>query len=231
MSNSTLYTEEPFEDTNSNPNVFSPNVAKKILQVMQKVQYLKKDGKVDAEKFGIKYNYLSEAKITDNIRTACINAGLIIFPIFCETLPTPDTFQKVKVGYRLIDVDSGDSYYCEMLGLGQDKGDKSIYKALTGAYKYMQRQVFAIPTGDDPDKVCSEETIEEINKAAQPINPPIESETKILQTKVLAYVNDHNIDKALVKQLITDSFNKPNGLKSLDSDELTQLLNLLPGLL
>lgn len=216
--------------TEEKSSALSPNVAKKILQVMQKVQYLKKDGKVDAEKFGIKYNYLSEAKITDNIRTACINAGLIIFPAVCEPLPSNDTFQRVKVGYRILDVDSGDSFYCEMLGLGQDKGDKSIYKALTGAYKYMQRQVFAIPTGDDPDKVCSEETAEDIKQAAKLSNTSEESECKTLQTKVLDYVNANNIDKAKVKQLITETFDKPNGLKSLDVKELSHLLNILPGL-
>lgn len=213
------------------PNAISPSVAKKILQVMQKVQYLKKDGRVNSEKFGINYNYLSESKITDNIRTACIEAGLIIMPVYCEQLPAPDTFQKVKMGYRLIDVDTGDSYYCEMLGLGQDKGDKSIYKALTGAYKYMQRQVFAIPTGDDPDKVCSEETIEEIKQLAKGCESVEDPDIKHLQQQILDFVNAHNIDRAKVKQLICETFDTPGGLKTLDIAQLSHLLKILPNIL
>jgi hypothetical protein len=36
-------------------------------------------------------------------------------------------------------------------GQGQDRADKGIYKALTGAAKYLYAQLFALPTTDDPE--------------------------------------------------------------------------------
>jgi hypothetical protein len=37
------------------------------------------------------------------------------------------------------------------IGCGEDGADKAIPKAMTMAYKYLFRQAFALPTGDDPD--------------------------------------------------------------------------------
>ena len=36
-------------------------------------------------------------------------------------------------------------------GVGEDAGDKAIYKALTGALKYFYIQLLSLPTGDDPE--------------------------------------------------------------------------------
>lgn len=37
-------------------------------------------------------------------------------------------------------------------GHGEDRGDKGVYKAMTGAAKYLYAQLFALPTTDDPEK-------------------------------------------------------------------------------
>jgi hypothetical protein len=36
-------------------------------------------------------------------------------------------------------------------GHGQDRADKGLYKAMTGAAKYIYAQMFALPTTDDPE--------------------------------------------------------------------------------
>lgn len=141
---------------------YSMKVAEKIAKVMSQVEYLKKDGRVE---FGAtKYNYLSEAKITHQIREKTLEVGLVILPVACKIIELPNQCEAVEMSYAIIDTKSGESITVSIAGKGQDKGDKSMYKALTGAYKYMQRQVFAIPTGDDPDKVSSDEVEEEIKK-------------------------------------------------------------------
>lgn len=142
--------------------MYSVKVAQKIFKIMGMVEYLKKDGKVE---FGsTKYKYLSEEKITQQVREKLLEVGLIIVPTECEVKELPNQCEAVEMEYAIIDVDTGESINVRIAGKGQDKGDKSMYKALTGAYKYMQRQTFAIPTGDDPDKISSDEMEEELRK-------------------------------------------------------------------
>ena len=42
--------------------------------------------------------------------------------------------------------------------------DKGVGKAMTYAYKYMLLRTFAIPTGEDPDKISSAETDKKVEK-------------------------------------------------------------------
>jgi hypothetical protein len=142
--------------------MYSVKVATKIAKVMGQIEYLKKDGRVE---FGVtKYNYLSEAKITQQIREKTLEVGLVIIPTECKVIELPNQSEAVEMEYAIIDIESGEDIKVRIAGKGQDKGDKSMYKAMTGAYKYMQRQTFAIPTGDDPDKISSDEMEEEIKK-------------------------------------------------------------------
>lgn len=45
--------------------------------------------------------------------------------------------------------------------------DKRLTKAMSCAYKYMQRQTFALSSGDDPDRIASPETEEDLAPATQ----------------------------------------------------------------
>ena len=133
----------------------STKVVAKIAEVMQKVDYLKKDGQVSFK--STRYSYLSEEKITSEIRKAMLEVGLVIYPNRMEVVAKTERMASILITYRLQDVDSGDFIEVQALGEGMDAGDKAIYKAMTGAFKYAQRQTFMIPTGDDPDKVSSDE--------------------------------------------------------------------------
>lgn len=137
------------------------SVLKKIAEVMKEVGYLQKDGKVDFN--STKYKYLSETKITLAIRVSMIKHGLIMYPIEMKEEESAVKTSKgshiarVFVKYRIQDID--DDSYIEPVsqGYGLDSGDKGIYKAMTGAFKYAQRETFMLSTGDDPDKTSSEE--------------------------------------------------------------------------
>jgi len=144
----------------------SKAVAEKILKVMMAIDYLKKDGNVQ---YGsTRYSYLSEEKVTSCIREAMRDAGLVIVPVGMEVISEKDIQVKsgtsvktlIKVNYLFVDTDTGESIQASALGEGMDVGDKGIYKAMTGAYKYVQRETFMIPTGDDPDKTSSDELAE-----------------------------------------------------------------------
>lgn len=58
----------------------------------------------------------------------------------------------VKMEFELIDVETGFSESSTFVGEGIDKGDKAIYKAMTGALKYYLADTFMVATGDDPEK-------------------------------------------------------------------------------
>jgi hypothetical protein len=132
------------------------NVYQKISCVMASVEYLKKDGNVS---YGsTSYNYLSEEKITSSIRKAMIEQGLTMYPVKTEIIPDQPSFEKAVVTYRIVNNDNPEDFIeVQVGGKGQDRGDKSMCKAMTGAFKYAQRQTFMISTGDDPDKVHSNE--------------------------------------------------------------------------
>lgn len=62
----------------------SAKVAAKIAEVMQNVDYLQKDGRVA---YGsTRYSYLSEEKITSEMREAMLKAGLVIYPARMEVV-------------------------------------------------------------------------------------------------------------------------------------------------
>ena len=48
--------------------------------------------------------------------------------------------------------ESGESISFTGYGEGQDRSDKAIYKAITGAKKYLIANIFNVPTSDDPEK-------------------------------------------------------------------------------
>lgn len=69
-----------------------------------------------------------------------------------------------------------------MIGEGMDTGDKAIYKAITGAQKYVLMKTFLIPTGDDPE-------LEELPQKPQPQSKKITIEQLLERIKAVE-VND-----------------------------------------
>lgn len=130
------------------------SIYKKIHAVMNDVNYLQKDDKVS---FGnTSYKAISEEKVTSTIRASLVKNGLVIVPV--EQEHTKDgNLTTVNVKYQITDIDTGEFIVAVSSGTGADTQDKGVGKAMTYAYKYLLLRTFAIPTGDDPDKVSSEE--------------------------------------------------------------------------
>ena len=117
--------------------------------VMKDVTYVQKGGKVA---FGsTKYSYMSEANLLEAARPAMVKHGLALMPS-CEEIKVEGKMVFVKMSYTLTHV-SGAVWpeKLSMWGSGMDSGDKAIYKAITGANKYMLFKLLNIPTGDDPE--------------------------------------------------------------------------------
>ena len=146
------------------------NVYQRISKVMQEVQYLAKDDMVVTNAYsGAGYKAISEEKVTTEIRKSLIKNGLVIIPISMEHTRDDEVLKDksgnekvsrlatVNVMYRIQNIDDKDDYIMAVSsGTGVDTQDKAVGKAMTYAYKYLLLRTFAIPTGEDTDKISSE---------------------------------------------------------------------------
>ena len=174
------------------------NIFQKINEVMKAIEYLTKDDKVE---FGnTKYKAISEEKVTTAVRKELVKQGIVIIPIMQESTVTElirtdksvNQRADVHTRYRIQNIDDvNDFIEVESNGSGVDTQDKAVGKAMTYAYKYMLLRTFAIPTGEDPDKISSAETDYKIQSE-------INDEKVIDKTKVQA------LNKSIENAGITD---------------------------
>lgn len=146
------------------------NIYEKICAIMDTITYLTKDGNVDFGK--TKYRVISEEKVTSTVRQELIRHRLVIVPVHQEYRRT-GTLTSVDVTYHIVNSENPEEYVVVMSsGEGADTQDKGVGKAMTYAYKYMLLRTFAIPTGEDPDKISSAELDDkkEKSEAAQQVN-------------------------------------------------------------
>lgn len=135
-----------------------PGVAVKKKNIYQKLHAIQKEVK-KMEKDGVnefhKYNYLSETQVTELFKGLLEKHGVMF--IYGSTIDSTESvgtsmLTNVTVHYEFVDVDTQESVIGSAAGQGTDKGDKGVYKAITGAIKYIFMKTFLIPTGDDPEK-------------------------------------------------------------------------------
>lgn len=86
-----------------------------------------------------------------------IEEKIIIIPIKTEQIVQRSSDIVISMVYRFYDTEPNEDGKCDYIdvnipGEGMDKYGWSIYKALSGAYKYAITQTFAIPTVDDAEK-------------------------------------------------------------------------------
>lgn len=118
--------------------------------------------KADARNDHFKYNYLSDEAVLGHVRGSMAKNGLMLVPNRVEHA-TQNNIITTTTTYVLAHI-SGEWMEVQIVAQGQDKADKGPYKAATGALKYALRNVFLIPTGDDPEKARQAE--QQARKAA-----------------------------------------------------------------
>lgn len=123
--------------------------------VMQEAGYVQKTGNNDFHG----YRYATEADVLERLRPSMVKNGLILIPSVNQ-VSSIDAHGNttVSVHYTLAHI-SGAVWPHPIIaaGCGGDRsksgvGDKGLYKALTGANKYMLFKLFQIETGDDPEE-------------------------------------------------------------------------------
>ena len=129
-------------------------IYKKMLAVMKAVGYLQKDDTISYK--DVKYKGLSEEKVTREVREKLVEQGIIVYPII-QAHSREGSLSTVDTTYRFVDTDDGSYIDAVSSGTGADTQDKGVGKAMTYSFKYLFLRTFAIPTGEDPDKISSAE--------------------------------------------------------------------------
>ncbi len=132
------------------------SILQKMLAVMTDCGYIQKD----KENTFHHYWYASEAAIKDRVHKALVEHRVI--PQFSLTglkereIPkqgkASEWLVTADVHYKFLCVDTGEFIEGTFYGCGVDSSDKGLYKAVTGAIKYILTSQFLIATGDDPEQ-------------------------------------------------------------------------------
>lgn len=169
------------------------NVFQRIAEVMKEVKYLNKDDTVSFK--STSYKGISEEKVTMAVRDPLIEAGLVIIPV--EQVRTKNgQITAVDTKYRIQNIDDPNDYIIAVsCGEGADTQDKGTGKAMTYSYKYLLLRTFAIPTGEDPDKIASAELDAKMEAERQKLEKTTKQLAMALhdndKSKALPYWNEH----------------------------------------
>lgn len=138
------------------------NIHQKINAVMKEIEYLSKDDHIKFQ--NTNYKAISEEKVTSAVRLSMAKNGLTLIPIE-QTHEREGNLSIVNVKYKLTNIDNPQEFeIIASTGTGVDTQDKGVGKAMTYAFKYALLRSFMIPTGEDPDKVSSEELDTKLGK-------------------------------------------------------------------
>ena len=129
----------------------------KLWKIMSEVNYIQKDKTNEFHR----YKYASEEAIKVHLHEQLVKHK-VIFGLTTSGAPHIERVKTAKgneelvvfqeVAYNFWDVESGERFGGTFMGTGQDAGDKGLYKALTGAIKYIMTSTFLIPTGTDAEE-------------------------------------------------------------------------------
>lgn len=130
-------------------------LAQKLVKVMSSLDDIPKRGYNDFHK----YHFAREADVMQAVRTALSEHRIMILPSIAETLTQTKESNSgktqflthVKMLYKIIDADSGETMELNWQGSGIDTEEKGLYKGLTGCHKTFFMKLFCLGSDDDPE--------------------------------------------------------------------------------
>lgn len=129
-------------------------IYKAIADVLSEVGAVGKDGQNAFDK----YRYRSIDAVMNAMHPAMAKYGVFVMPEVLEQSREERgsrnggvlIYSIIKVRYTFY-AEDGSSLTATVIGEGMDKGDKSVNKAMSAAFKYALFQVFCIPTDEFTD--------------------------------------------------------------------------------
>lgn len=125
------------------------NVYQRIHAVMNDLKTITKNGRNDFHK----YDYATEADFVHAMRPLLEKHGLVVVPTLAYPPQVLDGgITNLAIKFTIVNIDKPEEKVEAVIpAQGADKGDKGVYKALTGAKKYFLAMTFMAATGDDPE--------------------------------------------------------------------------------
>ena len=190
----------------------------KMYAVMTDSDGLKKDLSVGSGSNS--YRAIGEKEVLNMLKPLFKKHKLIVFPIDGTITENNSTFDatykgdtttktrnvtQIKVNFKIVDIDTGESEVLVGFGNGADSQDKGSGKSFTYAYKTMLSKTFMLFSGEDADLTHSDDIG----------NPPIEKGDEQLGNNKISTVKV-SVIKNLMKKAGTNetSFLKWAGVKT-----------------
>ena len=160
------------------------NLLQKLADVVAEVDHVEKSGRNEFQK----YNYVKAADVAWLVRKALSKRNIYLVAdvvgIRNYEIPAREGVMQavdIHMEFSFHDGDAPETppIVLHSYGTGTDKGDKAVYKAMTGALKYGLRHGFLIPDESDPEgdsdtdkataaaKAVGEAKVEKLRKDAQ----------------------------------------------------------------
>jgi hypothetical protein len=118
----------------------------KLAAAVGEVDRIAKDG----TNSHFKYKYTSAEEVYRTVRGPLLKHGLVVIPQ-ATGYEQDGQLGTVRLNLRIVDTETGESIEAQWYGEGQDKGDKAVFKAITGGMKTWLRALFLLPADDDPE--------------------------------------------------------------------------------
>lgn len=181
-------------------------LAAKLARIMARVGGIPKDRKNEQQN----YMYRSEDIVMETLRPLLAKSGIAVlvrqteFENLGTTISGKQGLVRVKVDVDFIDGETGEVLTASAYGVGSDSNDKAIYKAVTGATKYVFFKCFMISEGGDPEEDGEEERKPAAAKKQQTI-----SEAQFIQLKRDGDIAEVQWDKFMSHFAISDLSEMP----------------------
>lgn len=124
----------------------SSGIYAKLAAAISEVDRIAKDG----TNSHFKYKYTSAEEVYRVVRAPLLKHGLVVIPQ-ATGYEQDGQIGTVRLNLRIVDTETGESIEAQWYGEGQDKGDKAVFKAITGGMKTWLRALFLLPADDDPE--------------------------------------------------------------------------------
>ena len=117
---------------------------KKLAAIVAEIDHVEKKGRNEFHK----YDYVKAADLANAVRVKLSKQGVFLLSdvIDMRVERVGDfMFTTIDVLYTFHDGETGEKLCFKMPGVGADKSDKGLYKAITGSLKYALRNAFLVP--------------------------------------------------------------------------------------
>lgn len=192
----------------------SKGIYAKLAAAISDVERIGKDGKNQH----FKYTYTSAEQVYRVIRGPLLSHGLVVIPEATGYENAGD-LGTVRLRLRIVDTETGEQIESQWYGEGQDKGDKAIYKAVTGGMKTWLKHLFLLPADDDPEADPSTDRAPARSEKSSNRRGSSGGDLSRLRT----LVTQAGLDKPQMEAI--GAWVKPNGKPR--ADRMTQALQLL----